>query len=61
MIKIEKNIMPLEIQFQSMTAAGIVVCRFGLLQKTKVCLEGGYALDALARSVAVHVRVLADL
>ena len=25
------------------------------------CLEGGYALDALARSVAVHVRVLADL
>ncbi|HRI17437.1 MAG TPA: histone deacetylase family protein [Burkholderiaceae bacterium] len=25
------------------------------------CLEGGYALDALARSVAVHLRVLADL
>jgi len=25
------------------------------------CLEGGYALGALARSVAVHVRVLADL
>ena len=25
------------------------------------CLEGGYALGALARSVAVHLRVLADL
>ena len=25
------------------------------------CLEGGYALDALARSVAVHLRVLAEL
>ena len=25
------------------------------------CLEGGYALSALARSVAAHVRVLADL
>ncbi|MDH3208813.1 MAG: histone deacetylase family protein [Burkholderiaceae bacterium] len=25
------------------------------------CLEGGYALDALARSVAVHLRVLAGL
>ena len=25
------------------------------------CLEGGYALNALARSVAAHVRVLADL
>jgi acetoin utilization deacetylase AcuC-like enzyme len=25
------------------------------------CLEGGYALDALARSVAVHLRALADL
>jgi acetoin utilization deacetylase AcuC-like enzyme len=25
------------------------------------CLEGGYALSALARSVAVHLRVLADL
>ena len=25
------------------------------------CLEGGYALDALARNVAVHLRVLADL
>jgi acetoin utilization deacetylase AcuC-like enzyme len=25
------------------------------------CLEGGYALGALARSVAAHVRVLADL
>ena len=25
------------------------------------CLEGGYALSALARSVAVHIRVLADL
>jgi acetoin utilization deacetylase AcuC-like enzyme len=25
------------------------------------CLEGGYALDALARSVATHIRVLADL
>ena len=25
------------------------------------CLEGGYVLDALARSVAAHVRVLADL
>ena len=25
------------------------------------CLEGGYALEALARSVAVHLRVLADL
>jgi acetoin utilization deacetylase AcuC-like enzyme len=25
------------------------------------CLEGGYHLDALARSVAAHVRVLADV
>ena len=25
------------------------------------CLEGGYHLDALARSVEAHVRVLADL
>ena len=25
------------------------------------CLEGGYALSALARSVAAHVRVLADV
>ena len=25
------------------------------------CLEGGYALRALARSVAVHLRVLAEL
>jgi acetoin utilization deacetylase AcuC-like enzyme len=25
------------------------------------CLEGGYALGALARSVATHLRVLADL
>jgi len=25
------------------------------------CLEGGYALGALARSVAIHLRVLADL
>ena len=25
------------------------------------CLEGGYALGALGRSVAVHLRVLADL
>jgi acetoin utilization deacetylase AcuC-like enzyme len=25
------------------------------------CLEGGYALGALARSVAVHLRVLAEL
>jgi acetoin utilization deacetylase AcuC-like enzyme len=25
------------------------------------CLEGGYALSALARSVAAHVRVLADM
>jgi acetoin utilization deacetylase AcuC-like enzyme len=25
------------------------------------CLEGGYALDALARSVAAHLRVLAEL
>jgi acetoin utilization deacetylase AcuC-like enzyme len=25
------------------------------------CLEGGYALDAMARSVAIHLRVLADL
>jgi acetoin utilization deacetylase AcuC-like enzyme len=25
------------------------------------CLEGGYALEALARSVAAHLRVLADL
>ena len=25
------------------------------------CLEGGYALGALARSVAVHLRVLADM
>ena len=25
------------------------------------CLEGGYALDALARSVAVHLRVLAEV
>ena len=25
------------------------------------CLEGGYNLDALARSVEAHVRVLADL
>jgi len=25
------------------------------------CLEGGYALSALARSVAAHLRVLADL
>lgn len=25
------------------------------------CLEGGYALDALARSVEAHVRVLADI
>ena len=25
------------------------------------CLEGGYALDALARSVAAHLRVLADV
>ena len=25
------------------------------------CLEGGYALGALARSVAVHLRVLADV
>jgi len=25
------------------------------------CLEGGYALDALARSVATHIRVLADV
>ena len=25
------------------------------------CLEGGYNLDALARSVEAHLRVLADL
>ena len=25
------------------------------------CLEGGYNLDALARSVEAHIRVLADL
>jgi len=25
------------------------------------CLEGGYHLSALARSVAAHLRVLADL
>jgi len=25
------------------------------------CLEGGYNLSALARSVAAHVRVLADV
>jgi acetoin utilization deacetylase AcuC-like enzyme len=25
------------------------------------CLEGGYALSALARSVATHVRVLAGV
>jgi acetoin utilization deacetylase AcuC-like enzyme len=25
------------------------------------CLEGGYQLDALARSVEAHVRVLADV
>jgi acetoin utilization deacetylase AcuC-like enzyme len=25
------------------------------------CLEGGYHLSALARSVAAHVRVLADV
>ena len=25
------------------------------------CLEGGYALGALARSVAAHLRVLADV
>jgi acetoin utilization deacetylase AcuC-like enzyme len=25
------------------------------------CLEGGYALSALARSVVAHVRVLADV
>jgi acetoin utilization deacetylase AcuC-like enzyme len=25
------------------------------------CLEGGYSLSALARSVAAHVRVLADM
>jgi acetoin utilization deacetylase AcuC-like enzyme len=25
------------------------------------CLEGGYALSALARSVAAHLRVLADV
>ena len=25
------------------------------------CLEGGYHLDALARSVAAHIRVLADV
>ena len=25
------------------------------------CLEGGYHLDALARSVEAHIRVLADL
>lgn len=25
------------------------------------CLEGGYALSALARSVAAHVRALADM
>ena len=25
------------------------------------CLEGGYCLSALARSVAAHVRVLADV
>jgi acetoin utilization deacetylase AcuC-like enzyme len=25
------------------------------------CLEGGYVLSALARSVAAHVRVLADV
>jgi acetoin utilization deacetylase AcuC-like enzyme len=25
------------------------------------CLEGGYALSALARSVAAHLRVLADM
>ena len=25
------------------------------------CLEGGYNLSALARSVAAHVRVLADM
>jgi acetoin utilization deacetylase AcuC-like enzyme len=25
------------------------------------CLEGGYNLDALARSVEAHVRVLADI
>jgi acetoin utilization deacetylase AcuC-like enzyme len=25
------------------------------------CLEGGYSLSALARSVAAHVRVLAEV
>jgi acetoin utilization deacetylase AcuC-like enzyme len=25
------------------------------------CLEGGYSLSALARSVAAHLRVLADV
>ena len=25
------------------------------------CLEGGYALSALARSVEAHIRVLADV
>jgi len=27
----------------------------------QICLEGGYNLGALARSVEAHIRVLADL
>ena len=50
-----------EADYEWITQRLVEVARKHAQGRIVSCLEGGYALGALARSVAVHIRVLADL
>jgi acetoin utilization deacetylase AcuC-like enzyme len=50
-----------EADYEWMTRRLMDVARRHSGNRIVSCLEGGYALSALARSVAAHLRVLADM
>jgi acetoin utilization deacetylase AcuC-like enzyme len=50
-----------EADYEWITRQVVAVARRYAQGRIVSCLEGGYHLEALARSVAVHLRVLADM
>jgi acetoin utilization deacetylase AcuC-like enzyme len=50
-----------EADYEWITRQVVAVARRHAQGRIVSCLEGGYHLEALARSVAVHLRVLADM
>ncbi|HPO19048.1 MAG TPA: histone deacetylase family protein, partial [Rubrivivax sp.] len=51
----------IEADYEWITARLVALAERHAQGRIVSCLEGGYSLSALARSVAAHLRVLADM